>query len=76
MDADFLAFSSHKLCGPTGVGVLWGREALLDAMPPYQGGGDMVRTGGMGYAIDVSKEMGSRISNMTHLKTGKPIESS
>ncbi|RED36113.1 sulfate thiol esterase SoxB [Rhodopseudomonas thermotolerans] len=44
--------------------------------PYYQGGGDMVRTGGMGYAIDVSKEMGSRISSMTHLATGKPIEAS
>ena len=44
--------------------------------PYYQGGGDMVRTGGMGYAIDVSKEMGSRISNMTHLATGKPIDAS
>lgn len=39
---DFLAFSGHKLCGPTGVGVLWGREALLDAMPPYQFGGNMI----------------------------------
>ena len=42
MDADFLVFSSHKLCGPTGVGVLWGREALLDAMPPFLGGGNMI----------------------------------
>jgi len=42
MDADFLAFSSHKLCGPTGVGVLWGREKLLDAMPPFLGGGNMI----------------------------------
>ena len=42
MDADFLAFSSHKLCGPTGVGVLWGREALLEAMPPFLGGGNMI----------------------------------
>jgi len=41
-DADFLAFSSHKLCGPSGVGVLWGREALLDAMPPFLGGGNMI----------------------------------
>ena len=39
---DFLAFSSHKLCGPTGVGVLWGREALLEKMPPYQVGGNMI----------------------------------
>jgi sulfur-oxidizing protein SoxB len=44
--------------------------------PYFQGGGDMVRMGGMGYAIDVSKPMGSRISGMTHLKSGKPIEAS
>ncbi|MDP2291555.1 MAG: SufS family cysteine desulfurase [Actinomycetota bacterium] len=41
-DADFMAFSSHKMCGPSGVGVLWGREALLDAMPPFLGGGNMI----------------------------------
>ena len=40
--ADFMAFSSHKLCGPSGVGVLWGCEALLDAMPPFLGGGNMI----------------------------------
>ncbi len=40
--ADFYVFSGHKLYGPTGIGVLWGREALLNAMPPYQGGGDMI----------------------------------
>jgi cysteine desulfurase/selenocysteine lyase len=39
---DFLAFSAHKLCGPTGVGVLWGRESLLARMPPYQVGGNMI----------------------------------
>src|SRR5205823_2085668 len=44
LDADFYAFSSHKVYGPTGIGVLYGKEALLDAMPPYQGGGDMIRT--------------------------------
>lgn len=44
--------------------------------PYFQGGGDMVRIGGMGYAIDVSKPMGSRISELTHLKSGKPIEAS
>ncbi len=42
LDADFYAFSSHKLYGPTGVGVLYGKAKLLDAMPPYQGGGDMI----------------------------------
>jgi cysteine desulfurase/selenocysteine lyase len=42
LGADFFACSSHKMFGPTGIGVLYGREALLDAMPPYQGGGDMI----------------------------------
>ncbi len=42
LDADFYAFSGHKLFGPTGIGVLYGKEALLDAMPPWQGGGDMI----------------------------------
>jgi cysteine desulfurase / selenocysteine lyase len=40
--ADFLAFSSHKMCGPSGIGVLWGREELLNAMPPFLGGGNMI----------------------------------
>lgn len=44
LDADFYAFSGHKLYGPTGVGVLYGKTALLDSMPPYQGGGDMIRS--------------------------------
>ena len=39
---DFLAFSGHKICGPTGIGVLYGRSELLEAMPPYQGGGEMI----------------------------------
>jgi cysteine desulfurase/selenocysteine lyase len=39
---DFFAFSGHKICGPTGIGVLWGRREILDAMPPYQGGGEMI----------------------------------
>ena len=39
---DFFAFSGHKICGPTGIGVLYGRQALLNAMPPYQGGGEMI----------------------------------
>jgi len=42
LDADFYAFSGHKLYGPTGVGVLYGKEKMLNAMPPYQGGGDMI----------------------------------
>ena len=44
LDIDFLAFSGHKMVGPTGVGVLWGRKALLDAMPPFLGGGSMIKT--------------------------------
>ncbi len=43
LGCDFYAFSGHKLFGPTGIGVLWAREALLEAMPPYQGGGEMIR---------------------------------
>ncbi|MBN1148142.1 MAG: cysteine desulfurase [Anaerolineales bacterium] len=43
LDADFLAFSSHKMCGPTGVGVLYGRRRLLEEMPPFLGGGDMIK---------------------------------
>jgi len=42
LGADFAMFSSHKMCGPSGVGVLWGREALLEAMPPFLGGGNMI----------------------------------
>jgi cysteine desulfurase/selenocysteine lyase len=42
LDCDFFVFSGHKVFGPTGIGVLYGKEALLDQMPPYQGGGDMI----------------------------------
>jgi cysteine desulfurase/selenocysteine lyase len=41
---DFFVFSGHKICGPTGIGALWGRQELLDGMPPYQGGGEMILT--------------------------------
>jgi cysteine desulfurase/selenocysteine lyase len=44
LDCDFYVFSGHKLYAPTGVGVLYAKQALLEAMPPYQGGGDMIRT--------------------------------
>jgi cysteine desulfurase/selenocysteine lyase len=43
LDCDFLAFSAHKMCGPTGIGVLYGRRELLEAMPPFLGGGDMIK---------------------------------
>lgn len=43
IDADFVVFSGHKMCGPTGIGVLYGREALLQSMPPFLGGGDMIK---------------------------------
>lgn len=42
-DCDFMAFSGHKMCGPTGIGILYGKQELLEAMPPYMGGGDMIR---------------------------------
>lgn len=44
LGADFLAFSGHKMCAPTGIGVLWGKRALLEAMPPFLTGGDMIRS--------------------------------
>lgn len=44
LGCDFYAFSAHKMFGPTGVGILYGREELLEAMPPYQGGGDMIKS--------------------------------
>jgi len=43
LDADFLAFSGHKMCGPTGIGVLYGRKGILETMPPFMGGGDMIK---------------------------------
>jgi cysteine desulfurase/selenocysteine lyase len=43
LDCDFYAFSGHKMFGPTGIGILYGKEALLSAMPPWQGGGEMIR---------------------------------
>ena len=46
LDCDFYAFSGHKVYGPTGIGVLYGRESLLETMPPWQGGGDMIKTVG------------------------------
>ena len=45
LDADFYTFSGHKVFGPTGIGILYGKTALLNAMPPYQGGGDMIKVG-------------------------------
>jgi cysteine desulfurase/selenocysteine lyase len=44
LDADFFAFSAHKILGPTGIGVLYGKRAVLEKMPPYQGGGEMIRS--------------------------------
>ena len=43
LDADFLAFSAHKMCGPTGIGALYGKTELLEKMPPFMGGGDMIK---------------------------------
>jgi cysteine desulfurase/selenocysteine lyase len=44
LDCDFYVFSGHKMCGPTGVGILYGKEDILNELPPYQGGGDMIKT--------------------------------
>lgn len=64
LDCDFLAFSSHKIFGPTGVGVLYGKESLLNQMPPYQGGGDM---------IDVVSFAGTTYNDLPHkFEAGTP----
>jgi cysteine desulfurase/selenocysteine lyase len=46
LDCDFLVFSGHKMCGPTGIGILYGRKEILNAMPPFLGGGEMISTAG------------------------------
>ena len=51
LDADFYAFSSHKMYGPCGIGVLYGRRELLEKMPPYQGGGEMIKTVSLGGTV-------------------------
>ncbi len=64
LDCDFLAFSSHKMFGPTGLGVLYGKEDLLNKMPPYQGGGDM---------IDVVSFEGTTYNDLPHkFEAGTP----
>lgn len=65
LGADFYAFSAHKLYGPTGVGVLYGRHELLEAMPPWQGGGEMIKT--------VSFEQGTQFAEPPHrFEAGTP----
>ncbi|MCS6826271.1 MAG: cysteine desulfurase [Caldilinea sp.] len=63
LDADFYVFSSHKMCGPTGVGVLYAKRELLEAMPPFMGGGDMIRevkmTGSKWNAVPYKFEAGT-----------------
>jgi len=56
LDIDFLAFSGHKMLGPTGIGVLYGKKALLEAMPPFQGGGEMIKE------VEFSRGVGCNIS--------------
>lgn len=65
IDADFYAFSGHKVYGPTGVGVLYGKAALLEAMPPWQGGGEMIKT--------VSFDVGTTFADIPHkFEAGTP----
>ena len=65
IDADFYAFSGHKIYGPTGVGVLYGKQTLLEAMPPWQGGGEMIKT--------VSFDVGTTFAALPHkFEAGTP----
>lgn len=64
LDADFLVFSGHKMCGPTGIGILYGKQSLLETMPPFMGGGDMIRE---------VKMTGSRWNTLPHkFEAGTP----
>jgi cysteine desulfurase / selenocysteine lyase len=62
---DFFVFSGHKICGPTGIGVLWGRQELLDAMPPYQGGGEMILSSNTRRPSSRRRRTGSRPARRT-----------
>ncbi len=65
LDCDFLSFSSHKMCGPTGIGIFWGRRELLDHMPPFLGGGDMIS--------EVTLDAGSTWADLPHkFEAGTP----
>jgi cysteine desulfurase/selenocysteine lyase len=65
LGCDFLSFSGHKLCGPTGIGIFWGRRELLEAMPPFLGGGDMIGT--------VTLDNGSTWADLPHkFEAGTP----
>lgn len=66
LDIDFLAFSGHKMLGPTGVGILWGKKALLDSMPPFLTGGSMIETVTMESAtyLDAPKRFEAGVPNM------------
>ncbi len=65
LDCDFLSFSSHKMCGPTGFGIFWGRKALLQEMPPFLGGGDMISV--------VTLDQGSTWAGLPHkFEAGTP----
>jgi len=68
LGCDFLCFSGHKVCGPTGIGVLWGRPELLDTLPPYQGGGDMIER--VGYMTSTYRAAPERFEAGTPHITG------
>jgi cysteine desulfurase/selenocysteine lyase len=68
MDADFVAFSGHKMLGPTGIGVLWARREILEAMPPFLGGGDMIKSVHLRHSEwnDVPYKFEAGTPNMAH----------
>ena len=60
LGADFVAFTGHKMCGPTGIGVLWGRQELLEDLPPFLGGGEMIETVSMRASTYAPRRTSSR----------------
>ncbi|XPE41575.1 aminotransferase class V-fold PLP-dependent enzyme [Shigella flexneri] len=77
LDCDFYVFSGHKLYGPTGIGVLYARESLLQEMPPWEGGGSMIATVSLSEGTTWPKRLAVRSRNAKHrghYRTGAAIE--
>lgn len=67
LDADFFVFSGHKIYGPTGIGVLYGKEDWLERLPPYQGGGEMIQSVSLKRLSSVNYHLNSRLEPQTIL---------
>ena len=71
LDADFVVFTGHKMCGPTGIGVLWGRYDLLSTMPPFLAGGSMIESVSMAKSTYACPAGSIRSRNAAHHRSGR-----